>query len=58
MNDYLRDLPKILVGCKKDLRNDNAKLDSLHRQHLIPISPYAVSLSLLNMNHTLIPNAG
>ncbi|CAG5145720.1 uncharacterized protein ALTATR162_LOCUS1757 [Alternaria atra] len=41
VNDYLRDLPKILVGCKKDLRNDNAKLDSLHRQHLIPISPYA-----------------
>ncbi|CAN9124138.1 unnamed protein product [Alternaria alternata] len=40
-NEYLRDLPKILVGCKKDLRNDNAKLDSLRRQHFIPISPYA-----------------
>jgi hypothetical protein len=58
VNDYLRDLPKILVGCKKDLRNDNAKLDSLHRQRLIPISPYAVSLSLSNMHHILIPDAG
>ncbi|KAL1800560.1 hypothetical protein ACET3X_000902 [Alternaria dauci] len=40
-NEYLRDLPKILVGCKKDLRNDSVKLGSLHRQNLIPISPYA-----------------
>ncbi|CAN9099574.1 unnamed protein product [Alternaria sp. RS040] len=40
-NEHLRDLPKILVGCKKELRNDNAKLDSLRRQHFIPVSPYA-----------------
>ncbi|KAF1832708.1 GTP-binding protein rho3 precursor, partial [Decorospora gaudefroyi] len=38
---FLGDVPKILVGCKKDLRNDKAILEELRKQNLMPISPYA-----------------
>ncbi|KAH8830879.1 P-loop containing nucleoside triphosphate hydrolase protein [Flagelloscypha sp. PMI_526] len=38
LSDHIRNVPIILVGCKKDLRNDEKILKSLARIHQRPIS--------------------
>ncbi|KAF1847386.1 P-loop containing nucleoside triphosphate hydrolase protein [Cucurbitaria berberidis CBS 394.84] len=40
-DSHLKDVRKILVGCKKDLRHDEATLARLHQHQAMPISPYA-----------------
>ncbi|KAH7379503.1 P-loop containing nucleoside triphosphate hydrolase protein [Pyrenochaeta sp. MPI-SDFR-AT-0127] len=40
-DNFLHDVPKILVGCKKDLRNDKATLNGMRQQQIMPVSPYA-----------------
>ena len=47
-DNYLRDVPKVLVGCKKDLRNDAPTLDILRQQNTMPTSPYTVRFSVLH----------
>ncbi|KAL6155353.1 hypothetical protein ACJQWK_00875 [Exserohilum turcicum] len=40
---FLARVPKVLVGCKKDLRNSTQTLSRLRRQDMMPISPYAAN---------------
>jgi small GTP-binding protein len=47
-DNYLRNVLKVLVGCKKDLRSDEATLKRLRRQSWMPVSPYAVCVILFN----------
>ncbi|KAI2483619.1 GTP-binding protein rho3 precursor [Pyrenophora tritici-repentis] len=41
VNQYLQDVPKVLVGCKMDLRNSETALAGLRLRNLMPVSPYA-----------------
>lgn len=55
---FLARVPKVLVGCKKDLRNSTQTLSRLRRQDMMPISPYAVCMASFMMIAKLNKNVG
>jgi Ras homolog gene family, member A len=40
-------LPIVLIGCKKDLRNDLRAIEDLHRTGQCPVTPQEVKLILI-----------